>query len=404
MEKGAAELINLLKAFVEKRPLSVEEMQNADNELADVLRLAKLNGVLGIWAYKIFEFYEQNGVADCDQKETAQTAYKIYYRTTKLAEKRINLFENLSKSLCNAKIDHLTFKGIKIKDLYSVPFLRTFGDIDFIIRPIDRKRCHALMQELYYDVKGDYEPVYTYQKEMELYEIHTSIMAVNFTDRADYIEYFKNLWNFAIPVEKYLWEFSPEYHFIYLLSHIAKHIYGGGAGIRMYLDLAFFIKEHGKTLDWNLIQNEIDKLQLERFFSLTLTCIRRWFGISSPVLVCDFSKEFLENFEIFTLSGGTFGFEGINIGQETVRKQGTSSKNIARYRALKKNFFPSADTIKNRYTYLEKQPWLLPIAWFDRFIKNHKKLKHKLKVASEIIKTSNDVIEEKKSFYREMGL
>ena len=404
MEQGAVELINLLKAFVEERPLSVEEMRNADNELADVLHLAKINNVLGIWAYKIFEFYEQNGVADCDQKETAETAYKIYYRTITLAEKRISSFEKLSKLLCDAKIDHLIFKGIKIKDLYPVPFLRTFGDIDFIIRPNDRERCHNLMLELSYDVKGDFEPVYTYQKEMELYEIHTSIMAVNFTDRADYIEYFSNLWNFVLPVEKYLWEFSLEYHFVYLLSHIAKHIYGSGAGIRMYLDLAFYIKQHGKNMDWNIIQNEVETLQLERFLSLTLTCIRRWFGISSPVSVCDFNKEFLENFESFTLSGGTFGFEGINIGQEAVRKQSISSKRTARYRALKKAFFPCADTIKSRYTYLEKRPLLLPVAWVDRFIKNHKKLRFKLKVAGEIMKISNDVIEEKKDFYKEMGL
>ncbi len=404
MEQGATELIALLRAFMEERPLSAEEMQNADNTLADVLYLAKLNGILGIWAYKVYEFYEKNGVADFDQKETAETAYKIYHRTVTLAEKRVTAFEKLSKLFCDAEIDHLIFKGIKIKDLYPVPFLRTFGDIDFVIRPDDRSRCHTLMQELGYEVKGDYEPVYTYQKEMELYEIHTSIMAINFTDRADYISYFRNLWDHAMSVEKHLWEFSVEYHFIYLLSHIAKHIYGSGAGIRMYLDLAFYIKQHGNTMDWTIIQNEVKKLALERFLSLTLTCLNRWFGILSPVLACDFNEEFLESFESFTLSGGIFGFEGINIGQEAVRKQSTSSKNIARYKALKKVFFPSSNTIKSRYTYLEKQPWLLPVAWIDRFIKNRKKLRFKLHVAGEIIKTNDEIIDEKKDFYKEMGL
>lgn len=51
--------------------------------------------------------------------------------------------------------------------------------------------------------------------------------------------------------------FTPEFHFLYMLTHIAKHIHGSGAGLRMYLDLAAFIRHHGTGLDWPWIEAQL---------------------------------------------------------------------------------------------------------------------------------------------------
>lgn len=50
------------------------------------------------------------------------------------------------------QIDHLLFKGFIVRDYYTpCPELRTFGDIDFVIRKEDRQKCDELMKELGYE-------------------------------------------------------------------------------------------------------------------------------------------------------------------------------------------------------------------------------------------------------------
>lgn len=399
MLDGVKELLELLRAFVHEVPLTDAEMQGLDKALPEVLSFSKLHNVLGIWAYKVREYYQQNGITNEEEQEVFDTAEELYSRVVARSTKRENSYRQLSKQLKEAGIDHLSFKGIVVKDCYPVPELRTFGDIDLVIRKEDRENCHALMQKENYDVITGFEPVYTYQKEKELYEVHTSIMAVNMTDRADYIGYFQNLWQYAKETDKHVWVFTPEFHFVYLLSHIAKHIYGSGAGIRMYLDLAFYIKCLGDSMDWDIVQEEIKKLELSRFFSLSMDAIRRWFDVALPVVVPETEEELFRAFSVFTMESGVFGYEGRTRGEQVIRKS-----EHARHRALRKTLFPSVDVIKSRYTYLQRRPYLLPIAWVDRLLRNLGIVGRKLEESKEILMTKDEVIQARKEFYHKIGL
>ncbi len=398
MKHGAKELISLLRAFVHEIPLAESEMQALDAALLDVLNLCRLHNVMGIWAYKIREYYDIYGIDSEDAREVYDTAQKIYYRSVSQAVKRELQYQALSKTLAEKEIDHLAFKGILVKDVYAVPQLRSYGDIDLAIRKEDRALMHALMQELGYIPTTDFEPVYTYQKEKEVYEIHTSIMSVNITDRGDYIGYFKNLWSRAVEQTPHVWVFTPEFHFVYLLSHIAKHIYSSGAGIRMYLDLAFYIKKLGKQLDWQWIQKELSTLKLSDFFNITMGAVAHWFDIMPPIAVSEVEKDLFLQFETFTMEGGVFGFEGRTPGEQMVRKQGERSK------ALRTTLFPPAKTIEARYAYLQKHPWLLPIAWVDRLYRNYRRLGKIAEKTKEIITADEKKLQEVSTFYRRIGL
>jgi len=398
MEHGVTELMSLLRAFVQEVPLSPAEFQNLDAALPEVLPLCRLHTIMGIWAYKVREFYDIYGVEDEDAREVYETAQKIYSRTVSQAVNRELQYQALSKMLAEGGIDHLAFKGIVVKDMYAVPQLRSFGDIDLAIRQADRQRCHKLMQKLGYTATTDFEPVYTYQKEKEMYEIHTSVMAVNITDRADYIGYFKNLWNYATEQAPHIWAFTPEFHFVYLLTHIAKHIYSSGAGIRMYLDLAFYLKRFGDTLDWQWIQAELDKLKLTEFFHLAMDAVARWFAVKPPIPIPEMEEDLFLQFETFTMEGGVFGFEGRLSGEQMVRKQGERSK------ALRETLFPHAKTIQARYTYLQKYPWLLPVAWVDRLVRNRRIIGKMTEKTKEIMTADEKELQEVSTFYRRIGL
>ena len=51
---------------------------------------------------------------------------------------------------------------------------------------------------------------------------------------------------------------QKDIHLIYLFCHLAKHLYKGGAGIRMYMDIALFIKANSATLDFEKIYGDFD--------------------------------------------------------------------------------------------------------------------------------------------------
>lgn len=398
MEQGRRELMGLLRAFVHETPLTQEEFSALDLALPEVLSLCRLHGVMGIWAYKVREYYFLNGAETEDARQVYETAENLYTRTISHGVKREHAYQQLSGRLAECGIDHLAFKGIVVKDLYPVPQLRSFGDIDLAIRKEDRASFHALMQEAGYATTTDFEPVYTYKREGELYEVHTSIMAVNITDRADYIDYFQGMWEHTKLLSPHVLSFTPEFHFVYLLSHIAKHIYSSGAGVRMYLDLALYVKKLGETLNWQWIEQELATLCLTDFFHLAMEMVSHWFSVPSPVAVSTAEEELVRQFEAFTLDGGVFGFEGRTAGEQMVRKEGVRGK------ALLTTLFPSAKTIQSRYTYLQKHPYLLPVAWVDRFLRNQNKIGKIAAKTNEIIHTDQKEVQKVKEFYHKIGL
>ena len=79
-------------------------------------------------------------------------------------------------------------------------------------------------------------------------------------------------------------------------------------------------------------------------------------------------------------------------------------KGVHRIKTLKKVFFPAAEMIKTRYTYLEKRQYLLPVAWVDRVIRNHKRIGLTLIKSKDIIAIKKDDVNEKIKFYRKIGL
>jgi hypothetical protein len=94
---------------------------------------------------------------------------------------------------------------------------------------------------------ADWEPVYSYAGGNALYEIHTDIMEIDVSDKADYKGYFSGMWDHARPDRPHSFRFTPEFHFLYMLTHIAKHVHGSGAGVRMYLDVAAFVLHYGTS-------------------------------------------------------------------------------------------------------------------------------------------------------------
>ena len=387
MEKESEYLLHLLGAYVRgEAPESPAGM-----ELEKLRRLANIHSVEGVFAHMVVK----HGLFPAERGAFRAQCMAVIGGYAKRAALADMLFGEFSRR----GIDHVLMKGYVLKDYYPVPELRTFGDIDVVIRREDREKCHALMQELGYQVKTDWEPVYSYTKPLEYYEFHTELLETDISDALDCREYFRDLWRHTVSTGEHTFEFTPEFHFLYLLAHLAKHVRGSGAGARMYLDLAAFILHFGEKADWGWIAGELEKTGLATFANTALSFVERYFHVKSPLELKPVGVDTLEALADLTAEGGVFGRFAVSGGTVTLRAEETG-----RVAAIRRRLFPAAKTIESRYTYLQKRPWLLPVAWVHRVVRTWGKLGGHAAEAKDILSADEAEVRRQRRMLREIGL
>lgn len=394
MNDESVYLVQVLKCFVTGGKL--EPFQGDWNRLLGLAHIHSVDGILGYTVVSNPKAFPQQ-ILSAMRNQCLQTMALQTMRGGGMAR----LIEKMDK----AGIDHLLFKGYVLKDYYVVPELRTYGDIDFLIHPEDREKCDALMMQNNFLRKTDWEPVYSYYKQSELYEIHTDVMEVDVSDKADYKGYFQHIWEYAHLVRGHTYQLSPEYHFLYLLTHIAKHISGSGAGLRMYLDVAVFIRHFGDTLDWQYVQRELETLAFKDFANMVLTVVQDYFGVDSPIPLKEIDRQVKEDFLAYTIAGGLFGHFGRDAGLVSLKSQNRNEdENVSRSRTIFGRLFAPANELEKRYTYLQGHHWLYPVAWVHRLIKTRDSLGKHVKEAQSIMHTDTEEVLKLKRIYKEIGL
>lgn len=380
------DVLELLRAFI----YGEEPKLSGKSNIEELLKFAYRQKLLGIFAY-------MNKRWSLFDSKKAKSLDAAYYSALFESTVRCSKFLKLSEFLSENKIEHMPVKGYYIRELYPVKELRSFGDIDILIHEKDRKRCDSLMKSLGYTVKNDWEPTYSYIKDDEYYEIHTNLFDVRLKDRADMTEYFSSAWLHAKKDSGLRFVPDTEFHLIYIICHLAKHLSTGGAGIRMYLDVALYILRYDSVISWERTEEEFKKLGLERFFHTVLSAVNEWFYVKASCDFENFGEELSELLE-FTLDSDIFGHSRDNSAIK-LRGEGRSKK-----RTALKILFPPAEQLENRYTFLKRSRLLLPLAWIVRVLKNFGLIPKKIKELVNLKKTEISEVESFDSFMREIGL
>ena len=395
MNSNQEAIIRILKAFL-------NDQQNIDIprdvDWKTFSRLVEINSISGIVGY-VFQQLNTGQIPFEIQEKYESDFLSTIMITTIRDEDMKSLINLLNKN----GIDHLLFKGYIVKDLYTVPELRTYGDIDFAIRKESRGKCNALMKHSGFRLLDDWEPVYSYEKNNEHYEIHTELLDSNLNNNYDYKAHFRDFWKHATCIGQHSYTLDPEFHLLYLLIHIAKHVYSSGAGIRMYLDIAFYIREYHYKIDWEHFQREVQTFKLEQFVNTVLSAIEQWFEIERPIPLKAIDDAFMDEFLSFTLNGGVFGHNS-KVAKLSQVRQNSQGQSVKRVDTLRKRAFPSIDTIKSKYVYLESKPWLLPVAWVHRFFIKKGSTADYLNESKKILRTNKKDIIELNDFYQKIGI
>lgn len=390
--------LNMLRAFVQGTAQDALE----PGELQKLMELARINSTAGILSYVCMShpvLIEPEAKAALRRQCMTEIARYV---------QRVELAKLLAAELDRNGIDFILFKGFVVRDYYPVPELRTFGDVDFIIRKEDRKKSDDLMLALGYARHEDWEPSFSYLKGTEYYELHSRVIGLDVSDKADFIGYFSDIWAHTQQAQvlnlPHAFELKPTFHFLYMLTHIAKHINRSGAGIRMYLDLAFFVQHFGNELNWGWVEGEIQKLHLDRFVNVALTAVEQWFGVESPIALTPIERSVMEDFAEFTLSGGVYGYVGRDQGEVFLKQQNRNTEDVSRFQTLLYHALPPAKVLVNKYTYLEKGQWLLPVAWMHRLIDKRKEWGRFADNTRQILSADEEKVLKLKRIYKEIGL
>ena len=382
-------VLEILSAFIHNRKPSF----SSDTQQSKLFYFFYIQGILPILAYmdKKWDIIKDENI----KKELVD----CYYQAIAVNFNKANMFEFVSQKLSENKIPHMPVKGWYIRTLYPVPELRTFGDIDILINKQDRQKTDKIFTENGYSIKDNWEPTYSYDKGALRCEVHTELMDSDLGKGEQVITYFSEALKTA---EKDVSErYSPQkdLHLMYLFCHLAKHLYKGGAGIRMYMDIALFLKANSGTLDFEKIYENSKKLHLDCFFKTVLLACSEWFQIDLPFEINDINPDNLEALKKYTFGSDLFG-KTRDKSIISLRNDESGSKGSV----LKDTLFPNAKKIEERYKFIKGRKYLLPLAWVARVFVNLKETPQKLKYVKKVSNADMDSVNEYDKFISEIGL
>lgn len=313
----------------------------------------------------------------------------------------------LEEAFREAGIRHIFFKGWEIRNYYPVPEVRMMSDVDFLIQKEDTQRaCKALEDAGFVQEQAGVD-VLCYDKNALHLEMHRQIREV-FDNGSDCTAWFADAFSHGIFKENDCrGYFSPEYHFVFLLFHLAKHINSMGAGVRMFLDIAVFWKHFADEMDLKEVWRMLDELNLRVFTESVFWLCGEWFHVEIPGGSMP-EKELYEQLTEYVFQGGIYGkhkrtiaglYSRGSVTEDNIGKTGRQKReSLVRY------FFPTRKQMEGVLPAVRKYPVLLPAAWMLRWCRGlFLRRKHSVKVLKEIRQGSPEA-EKEYRMLKKLGL
>lgn len=250
-----------------------------------------------------------------------------------------------------------------MKELYPLPEMRQVDIIDILLDvPIDERIDH-LMSSLGYDRvhKGVASSIYSNDPMIQV-RLYSSLFWND--DRLK--KYYEDIWDKLEEIEEmeYVYRFSLEDFYILYIAHLAERCKEARVDLRPFLDLWKYTEYYISDLDWQYIEDEMEKLSLEIFNYRVMQLIEYWFG--------DEKEEFDSTIEKL----GEFIFQSGNYGREQTRiligiadnfKDGDLERAKKQY--IRERLFLNKGEMKENYDNLQKKPYLLPFYQVRRISK-----------------------------------
>lgn len=315
----------------------------ADHEGVDAMELYTLALSQGI-ANTVYYSIKDSGWLPQEvmaRFEEAHDKAVLWDLTREEEEKRV--FSALTKG----DISFLPLKGSVMRIYYPSTDMRVMGDTDIMIDKYARKDVRRIMGSCGYKKTDSHSG-------HDVYE-HTNgcVFEVHYQP-ADGSRFHRTLMERAIPVGNSgnRLSLSISDFYLYMLSHLARHVRTTGAGLRMFGDIKVFYSRCGNKIDTGYVSGVLEEMGLTVFEKQVKKLIHSLFyGAECDKTTADFAS--------YIMSGGVFG----SADNYAANKRGTKSK----LGYFISSVFPSFGAMRERYPFLKYLPFMLPFMWVFRW-------------------------------------
>ena len=260
MLQAGYDMIYLINCMVNKRKPDQERLNRMD--MAGIYKVSSFHNLAAV-VYKSILLSGNETVLDDELcRRWKEKTDKATRKNILLDIEREELFAFCEKN----KIWYLPLKGVILKDYYPQDGMRQMADNDILFDRTYQKEIYywfinrgylAKYEESNHDCYYK-EPIYNFEMHVSLFEnIHNPV----------WVQYYKDIRKKLRKdsVRQYLYHFSQEDFYIYIMCHAYKHYDASGTGLRTLLDFYMYLKKEENNLNWDYIKNEVKKLEIAEY-------------------------------------------------------------------------------------------------------------------------------------------
>ncbi len=301
--------------------------------------------------------------------DTSEIIREYLKRSTLKTFIQVFAARQISSAFEQRGIRHQMLKGTIMKDLYPSPEMREMSDIDLVVYDENLDNAAKAMDELGFTNHGLIKHHMIFTKGPDLMvEVHWCLFDAD-ADKNQHM-YFKD--NFRAKLKEgteYTYEFTIEDFYVYMISHMSKHFFETGCGIRNLVDIYVYMNRYNEVMDHGYLKRELDRCGILAFEENMRKLAYIWLDDEK-------GEPFYENLFEYMVESGIYGKSQNGIwGQLAKETQSNSADSKMRF------YFPSINFMVEKYPWLSKCPYLLPTAWVIRGVtglaskdaRNHKK-------------------------------
>ena len=246
--------------------------------------------------YCSIESLVANAVLSLDKKYITP---EVYAKFKQISSAQIFIDGNISyetekilKAFDENKIKNIPLKGYFMKREYPRPDFRSVSDVDILF---DRKQADLVKKvflELGYTFLNEDDNQYHFEKKPLMnIEMHATLVHKNEESYSMLVDQLDR----STKRDGYLWsyEMSHEDFYIYMLVHNSNHFRIGGMGLRMVLDSYVFLKNHQSELDYNYLNEKLEKIGIAKYEKRVREIAFNWFSKPQAELKFDDIEEYI---------------------------------------------------------------------------------------------------------------
>ena len=384
MKKTNFEFLSLLKSSLKNEKYDGEKI-----DFEDLVYIYKMSEIHHVVPMIYNAAYNEDFFKECDANFQAMfksSAFRYIFSQIQ----RTNHFLEVYKKLSEKNIKILVFKGIIFRNMYNNPDDRISSDEDILIKKEDYEKVKEffLSEGFEFIDKGE-ECAYFSKSTGLCIEVSTSLFSHESKAYGHLNKLFEDVFekSIKINIDKIdILTLSHEQHLIYIVFHNMKHFLTGGFGIRQVADFSKYIETYGEYINWEKFWSDLKDLNYDTFALNLIEISLKYLGfnddkITYPDNITSFDE--LKNSQKYYINSESLINDILDagvFGASTMDRKHTALMTLDAVEDKKKSnrlkaVFPNVNYLKDNYTYLQKYPILLPVAWGQRILSYLKKNK-----------------------------